>query len=84
MMVAVAALRLPGGEILTLPRPARHSDLLRILRRRPGRPPAGVIQAFLDEKGDFLDRREAARVALEAGQIGALRWPPNLYSEDLW
>ena len=34
--------------------------------------------------GKYLRRLKLAKAALEAGQIDALKWPPNLYSEDLW
>ena len=44
----------------------------------------GCEQGFLNDKGEFLNRRDAAKEALECGQIQKLNWPPNLYSEDLY
>jgi hypothetical protein len=41
-------------------------------------------QGFVTDIGDFVDRVEAARIAIECGQIKELKWPPNLYSEDLY
>lgn len=41
-------------------------------------------QEFLDDNGTFLDRIEGAEVAIKTGQIIKLKWPPNLFSEDLW
>ena len=41
-------------------------------------------QGFLLSDGRFARRKAAASVALRAGQIEKLNWPPNLYSEDLW
>lgn len=43
-----------------------------------------VIQGFINDKGAFLDRLEAAKEALECKQIEKLQWPPKLYSEDLY
>jgi hypothetical protein len=42
----------------------------------------GAVQAFLAEAGD--DRRDAAAIALAAGQVDRLTAAPDLYSEDLW
>jgi hypothetical protein len=42
------------------------------------------VQGFVLSDGSFADRQRAAAVAIEAGQIQALRWPPDLYSEDVW
>lgn len=32
----------------------------------------------------IADRKMAAEIALEAGQVEALRWGPELFTEDLW
>ena len=87
-MIVAAALRNPAdGEIITLPKPARHIDLLRA---------SGTIdwhgttkwrawlwdQGFIDADGEFRDRATAARIAHECGQVdNPLR---SLHSEDLW
>jgi len=45
------------------------------------------IQGFIDNKGNFLDRKEAYIVAKEANQIIKKTGPENseeLYSEDLY
>ena len=34
--------------------------------------------------GVELIQVEGAEIALKSGQIDALKWPPCLYSEDLW
>lgn len=41
------------------------------------------IQGFVDECGNFYDRVEAKKVAIEAGQIED-NGEPELYAEDLW
>ena len=51
-----------------------------------------IIQGFINHKGEFLDRNEAYKHALECGQINQhTRWyrednkyEENLYSEDLY
>lgn len=85
------------GFVYTLPPPARHHTILQrwpdVLspdaRRRsaPGVEPIVVVrdvQGFVTGAGRFVDRIEAAAIAIAAGQIKALQWPPRLYSEDLW
>lgn len=42
------------------------------------------VQGFLTDKDEFLEREEAGKYAIKCGQIKVLKWPPLLYSEDLW
>ena len=45
----------------------------------------GKQQGFVDDKGNFLSRSEAAQVAIKSGQITKLRWSDTeLFSEELW
>lgn len=45
----------------------------------------GYRQGFVNEHGQFLDRFEAARNAIECGQITELKYSSfELYSEDLY
>lgn len=65
--------------------PAGHWHTLHALHKDSG--PLIVArgeQGFVMSDGTFAGREEAAKAALEAGQITALQWPPNLYTEDLW
>ena len=41
-------------------------------------------QGFLTSEGAFVGRRDAARIAVAAGQVAAPKWGPDLFSEDLW
>lgn len=72
-----------GGAIVTLPRPARHGDVMHLMAFRPG-PEA---QGFLLSDGSFADREEVYRIARAAGQPW-LRDPAitseYLFTEDLW
>jgi hypothetical protein len=85
------------GELLTLPRPARHCHFFGEYNadcRDNGwdfpwegwsrEKLKGSKQGFVTHEGKYVDRYEAARIALEAKQIWTLNWPPQLYSEDLW
>jgi hypothetical protein len=38
----------------------------------------------VDQDGNFYNRVEAGRHAIECGQIEKLNNPPELFSEDLW
>jgi len=44
----------------------------------------GEIQGFLDDEGNFLDRKEAMIHARACGQVDKTTCPNDLFSEDLW
>ena len=50
--------------------------------------PLGCIkdgeQGFVTDIGEFVDRIEAGKIAIECGQIKKLKWGNELYSEDLY
>jgi len=74
------------GVIISLPPPARHHTLLSHLTElRPDIPVGPEAQGFLTSNGRYVARAEAARVAIEAGQIDASQLRAGrLFSEDLW
>lgn len=74
------------GKTLTLPSPARHSDIIKKLAgMSPGYTADFDAQGFVDQAGRFMDRLEAARVAEAAGQLKrGLHVAPYLFTEDLW
>ena len=72
------------GTVYSLPPPNRHPHLINqviwpIIKRM-----VNGEQGFLTNTGRFVDRVEGAKIAVDSGQIPFLRWPPLLYSEDLW
>lgn len=76
------------GKVYSLPAPARHHDVIRMIAQENG---VGVngpdVQGFLDEAGNFLHRRMAFVIAQQTGQLN--RGPDGyqgdqLFSEDLW
>src|SRR5690606_17267395 len=70
------------GRVWALPAPCRHHHVIRLIGGIEG----PDIQGFCDDRGTFLDRKEALSVALEAGQVkdpAAIR-ADQLFSEDLW
>lgn len=83
----IAAACVLDGQIWTLPAPARHHHILQAIDRvLPGR--AIEVhpeqQGFIDSTWNYVGRKEAGERAVACGQVGALKWPPYLYSEDLW
>lgn len=45
----------------------------------------GITQGFVTSSGRFVDREEAAKIALESGQIEELKYSKTkLFSEDLY
>ena len=82
MKIVAAAIRL-DGEVYSVEQPGRHAAvILKIVQA--GRKLIGEAQGFLTDTGEFVDRIEAGKIALAAGQVSELKWPPTLYSEDLW
>ena len=81
----VAAAIVHGEKVYTLPKPNRHHNIIKHIADKEGSyRPTKAIQGFVDEHGNFLTRKEAAKIVIENGQLDKLRWPPHLFSEDLW
>jgi hypothetical protein len=73
------------GQPWSVPKPGRHGDVVRRLQEaNPGDGPFVEEQGFMTSHGRFVGRVLAGEIALASGQIQALNWPPNLFSEDLW
>lgn len=83
-MKIVAAAILYEGRLYTLPQPARHSHVIGVIWHEIKKQVAGETQGFVTDEGKFVDRKEALRIATEAGQITEPSGLPELYSEDLW
>lgn len=91
-MIVAAALRY-DRVILSIPRPARHSDILHATHAQfEG---YDLEQGFLTDEGKFLDRKQAMVHQLATGfglprREQILAYNPNayngdeLFSEDLW
>lgn len=74
------------GGIISLPPPARHSDILATMQETmhisyiiPN-----TLQGFLTDKGRYVNRVEAFGIAYRACQFLDSPKGPELYSEDLW
>lgn len=72
------------GHVFSAGRPARHHNLLWDASLFGLRAGDTGDQGFVLADGRYVDRIEAARIALETGQVTSLMAPPRLYSEDLW
>ena len=83
--VKQAAIRDGHGKVHTLPRPARHHNIAHELYDTRGH---ALLeddeQGFILEDGSFVDREAGGDFAIKTEQIEKLKWPPYLYSEDLW
>ena len=78
------------GKVYSLPRPNRHHDIIQKIADENG---VGIdgpdVQGFLDNEGNFLNRREAYIYAKECSQVLRKVEPgmydgSSLFSEDLW
>ena len=91
LKVVAAAVRSADGVIHFMPRPHRHHHTVHALHKmRETRIGDGAIivardeQGFVLSDGTFANRIDAAKLAIDSGQIPKLNHPPQLYSEDLW
>jgi hypothetical protein len=78
-----------NDTIYALPNPNRHHHIFQIMDEADHKTFNNEIQGFLDDQGNFLDRREAYILATNEGQIARNPNPANyqgdeLFSEDLW
>jgi len=66
----------------------RHPHCIHQMHAMTGKNQSQVgeyIQGFLTNTNQFVDRKEAAKIALESGQIEKLSFSKNyLFSEDLY
>ena len=82
--IVAAAVR-HGGTVVSLPRPARHHDIIHMLYDRGNRKLIRPEdQGFITSEERYVDREEAAHLAVASGQIEGTRWGRYLFSEDLW
>lgn len=84
-MIVAVAMRDPEGNVYSLPRPARHFNLIQHVIRESGKRyvPHAWDQGFLTDDCKFLLRNAAAMHALRCGQISEI--PEVVFtSEDLW
>lgn len=73
-----------NGITYSLPAPNRHHHVIRLIRDTGIKKQVRGNQGFLTEDGAFIERKPAAILALETGQVTQLDAPPSLFSEDLW
>jgi hypothetical protein len=78
----LAAAILHDGQIVA---GHRHHNVIRTIVALTGIKPVTGTQGFLTDAGTFVDRVEAARIALMSGQINKLKFSDTeLFSEDLY
>lgn len=84
--IVAVAIRDTDGTIYTLPQPARHHHVIRMMVEEHNRPtPIIGEQGFLDESGRFLNRKQALYTANKNNQVIEKHPPVNLLlSEDVW
>jgi hypothetical protein len=87
MRIAAAAVRLENGEVISLPPPARHHDVM-AHARASGHDELILPdqQGFVTECGIWARRKTALRIAQKAGQLVREPTAPThgLFSEDVW
>lgn len=80
--IVCAAIRDSNGAVHSKPRPARHHDCF-----FSGCETDKITCGFVTSSGYFVDRREAYKIAVAAGQLlptALAHHAPVLMSEDVW
>lgn len=85
-VVAAAINRNNSGEIVSLPAPARHHNIVAFINEKYGDFPVRGEQGFILDDGSFVMRKPALRIAENAGQLIKEPVAPGhgLFSEDVW
>lgn len=84
--IVQAAIRTEDGQVVTLPRPARHQDIVSHMMANG----FALEQIEKGEKGfttdtmPFVRRQPARRIAEKAGQMIQSLHPSQLFTDDLW
>ena len=72
------------GIVYSLPKPARHHDVIKLIHEKTGDINIIGDQGFLLDEGLFVNRYIAMKFATRAGQLKNKEPISELYSEDLW
>lgn len=81
--ITTAAIRDDKGRITTLPRPARHSDIVFQLAIEGDDAALYGSKGFMTTLGRFVERGEGMNIAVTAGQTKQSA-KMALNTEDLW
>ena len=85
-MIIAAAIK-HGSLIHILPKPARHHDIIREMVLNGYDKPITGEQGFINDDGEFLDRKQALKEAEWSMQVNSDTKVGNknhLFSEDVW
>jgi hypothetical protein len=85
--IECAALLTEDGQVVSLPRPARHHDVIQHMTRQGFTPEAIARseQGFTTDTLRFVRRKPALRIAWKADQLIKETAPAHgLFSEDVW
>lgn len=87
-MIVCAAIKIETGEVFS---GRRHFDCIQSIikaKKHKSSVAKGAIQGFLDDKGNFLNRKEAKKHFFDCGQVSVYGkygiHPTELFSEDLY
>jgi hypothetical protein len=80
--IAAAAIRMEDGTVYSLPPPARHHTIMQHFKLIP----TADQQGFVTDKGEWVRRKPALRIAMAAEQLIGEPVTPHfgLFSEDVW
>ena len=87
--IVAVALKHESGMVFMRARPHRHNDIIHWFRERNltvGEFAGRCEEGFLTSDGRFVGRKDAAAIAIAAGQVtrALMSAYPSLFSEDVW
>ncbi len=85
-MITASAIIARNGDVITLPAPNRHCHVIwYMVDALKHKSPIIGEQGFINDKGEYLNRREAKIEAMRCNQIIKRDYElDELYSEDVW
>jgi hypothetical protein len=101
-VITHVAIKDTTGNVWSLPKPHRHGDVIKLIQQQPNAKDllSRAIEGFLNDAGEFLNRKDAWHAAHKNKQIlppynpvdpSQRAWdaepssePADLFSEDVW
>lgn len=79
--IACSAIKLNDGRLFL---GKRHSDCIWLASRFTQKRPISGVQGFITTENKFVTRREAMKIAIEAGQVSKEHEGTDLFSENIY
>lgn len=72
------------GRVCYMPPPQNWKDIIDLLELQEGQRPTWYQVGFVTNDGRYVDREEAAQIAIKSGQVEDTELDGVLFTSDLW